>query len=386
MSRRRDPVQRREDDDSDLQGVATWEPQTFVDKLLYRTYSTLFRVSIVVAAVVLLVWQIVEVTKEPLLLNPVIVTVVFLAAVPALVLATYVWYRDVAPKPQPVLLAVTFVFGFVFVGFAGILDDALGTLLTDALAPLGLSVELQYSLIFLVVVAPVEESLKLLAVHIYAYRSEQFDTVISGAVYGAAAGLGFAAMENAFRIADVITQTESLTTTARDGGRIATVRAYVGPGHVIYSAFAGYYLGLARFNKAYAGTIILKGLLTAVGLHATYNILASKEALYVPGTIADVTGLSETTGLFSLIVAYNGLLIALLIYKLSHYRKAYHDAHGDNSPDSALTEFERTVPTDDKPGASRDKTPPARNEHDVSADGDSPVSSQESRRPVETDT
>lgn len=383
MSRRRDPVQRREDD-SDLQGVAAWEPRTLVDKLLHRTYSTLFRISLVVAAFVLLTQQLVEVTKEPLLMDPVIVAFVFLAAVPALILAAYVWYADVTAKPHPVLVVVTFVLGLMFVGFAGILNGAVGTVLVDALAPLELSSEMLFAIIFLVVVAPIEESLKLLAVHIYAYRSEQFDTVISGAVYGAAAGLGFAAMENAFVIADFITQTENLTTTAKDGGRIATIRAFVGPGHVIYSAFAGYYLGLARFNRAYAGTIILKGLLTAVGLHATYNVLASDNALYVPGLIADMTGVSEVAGVFSLVVAYNGILIALLIYKLSQYRAAYGDAHSDDTPDSDVTEFERTVTTDVEASSSGESEAVESTAPDqrVSADGDRPVSPQHEQRDV----
>ena len=52
---------------------------------------------------------------------------------------------------------------------------------------------------------------------------------------------------------------------------------------VIYSAFAGYYLGLARFNRRYAGPVVLKGLAIAVSLHALYNVLVSTEALHAPG-------------------------------------------------------------------------------------------------------
>jgi RsiW-degrading membrane proteinase PrsW (M82 family) len=344
MSRRRDPVQRRDDDGTDLQGVAAWEPRSLVDRLLYRVYTSLFRVVLVAVAAALLAWQLVDVTAGPILTDPVVLGFVVVSALPALVLAAYVWYDDATTQPRRGLLVVTFVLGLLFVSFAGILNGVGGNAVIRLLDPLSVPESVVFAVLFTVVVAPVEEGIKLLAVRVYAYQSEGFETVISGAVYGAAAGLGFATMENAFIIADQVTETGNLTATATDGGVVTTVRAFVGPGHVIYSAFAGYYLGLARFNRKYAGPIVLKGLLIAVVLHAGYNTLTSTDALYVPGLVADISGLSETASVFTVVLAYNGVLVGVLIYKLSHYRAAYRNAHSDESQESELTEFERSVP------------------------------------------
>lgn len=354
MSGRQDPVQRREDDERDLHGVTAWEPRSLLDRFLYQTYTRLFRVALVLAAFALLTWQLVEVTAGPILADPVVLAFVVVSALPALVLAAYVWYDDVTTRPQPGLLAVTFALGLLFVGFAGLLNGVAGNAVIRLLEPVSVSEQVVFVVIFTVVVAPIEEGVKLLAVRLHAYQSDGFDTVISGAVYGAAAGLGFATMENAFIIADQVTETGSLTATATDGGVVTTVRAFVGPGHVIYSAFAGYYLGLARFNRKYAGPIVLKGLLIAVVLHAGYNTLTSTDALYVPGLVAEVTGLSETASVFVVVLAYNGVLVSVLIYKLSHYRAAYRNTHSEQANESELTEFERSVPTerDDSPGQS----------------------------------
>lgn len=343
MSRRRDPVQRRDDGRMELHDVVDWEPRTVIDLLVYYAHTALvagFRVVLVLLAVVLLFWQL-TLGGGTLLTDPIVVTFVGLSAVPALALAAYVWYADVTATPPARPLVVTFLLGLLFVAFAGVLNAVLGNALSGVFDRYGVASSIALVSFFVLVVAPVEEGVKLLAVHVYAYRTPAFDSVIRGAVYGAAAGLGFATMENAFYITQVVTEGGNPIATATEGGAIATVRALVGPGHVVYSAFAGYYLGLARFNRQYAGPIVLKGLLIAGLLHAGYNVLVSSEALYVPGYIADLFGVSEFAALFTFVVAYNGVLIVLLIHKLSQYRAVYRETHPDQrTVRSELTEFE----------------------------------------------
>jgi RsiW-degrading membrane proteinase PrsW (M82 family) len=342
MSRRRDPVQRRDDGDVELHDVVEWEPRTVVDRAVFVVYSAAtrgFRVVFVVFALALLGWQL-AVEAGPLLTDPVVVGFVVLSALPALALVAFVWYADVTTAAPPGLLAVTFLLGLLVVAVAGLLNSVLGGFLGEFLDRYLLA-SVATALVFVLVVAPVEEVVKLLAVHLYAYRSPAFDSVITGAVFGAAAGLGFATMENAFYIAQVVT--DGPTTAAANGGAITTVRALVGPGHVIYSAFAGYYLGLARFNRRYAGPVVFKGLAIAVSLHALYNVLVSTEALHAPGYLVDVFGFSSVAAVFTVVVAYNGVLTVLLLYKLSQYRAVYRATRDDDPIESELTEFERDV-------------------------------------------
>jgi RsiW-degrading membrane proteinase PrsW (M82 family) len=341
MGRRRDPIQRRDGDDSDWYGVVDWEPRSLVDRALAFTYSTLSRVGFVILAVGLLSWQLAAGESVATATDPLVVAFICLSVVPALALAAFLWYADVTAL-QPRLLVVTFLLGVAFVGVAGALNSIVGDALAAYVESHSVATPVALSLVFVLVVAPVEETVKLLAVHVYAYRSEGFDSVLSGAVYGAAAGLGFATVENVFFITEQVSDTGSLTAVDA-GGAVATVRALVGPGHVIYSAFAGYYLGLARFNRRYAGPILLKGFLIAVGLHATYNILVSTDAVYLPGVIADVVGVSEIAGVFTFVLAYNGVLISLLVFKLSRYRAAYQETREGEAPESELTEFERGI-------------------------------------------
>ena len=94
------------------------------------------------------------------------------------------------------------------------------------------------------------------------------------------------------------------------GGGITAVRALAGPGHVIYSAFAGYYLGLAKFNPEDAGPIVVKGLLIAAGIHATYNSIVTYVSF--PGI---------TFLLF--ILVYDGVFGYILYRKLSRYNSYY---------------------------------------------------------------
>jgi RsiW-degrading membrane proteinase PrsW (M82 family) len=338
--RRQDPIQQRDDAGLDLHDIVEWTPKTLTDRLVFSLYATGFRVALVVLAVGVLLQQFNSRGGRTLVTDPVVVAFVVLSVLPALVLVAYVWYADVTTTPSVRLLCVTFLLGMVLVSLAGIANGLFGRPLVRQLSRYDIWQPAIATLLFVLVVAPVEETTKLLAVKLYATRRPAFDSVITGAVLGATAGLGFATMENAFYITRVVEDAGSVSVTASEGGVIAAVRALVGPGHVIYSAFAGYYLGLARFNRRYAGPILLKGLLLAVFLHAWYNVLVSPEALYVPGYLVDLVGFSERVAVFTFVLAYNGVLTLLLIHKLSQYRAVYRETHAEQTIRSELTEFD----------------------------------------------
>jgi RsiW-degrading membrane proteinase PrsW (M82 family) len=94
------------------------------------------------------------------------------------------------------------------------------------------------------------------------------------------------------------------------------------PGHVIYSSFAGYYLGLAKFNPENRGPIIVKGLIIAALIHATYN-----STVGIGGAVIQfATGLPDLFASIVYIFLYAGFFGYILYRKLQRYQQAYHSA------------------------------------------------------------
>jgi RsiW-degrading membrane proteinase PrsW (M82 family) len=323
MADRRDPVQGADDGSLDLYDIATWEPRTWLDRLsarLYRLLVTTTRTVVIGLALVILLSQF-ALTGMAALSNPAIGVFIFLSVVPAAIIAAYVWRSDVTRREPLGLLVVTFLLGILFASFAAVLNSisrpAFGGLLGTVL-------------FFYLVVGPVEETVKWLAIRLHAYRSAEFRAVVDGAVYGAAAGLGFATIENALFISQQYLQAVQ---SAGAGAALieaalptAAVRTFAGPGHVIYSAFAGYYLGLAKFNRANAGPIVVKGLLIAAFIHGTYNVSVT----VLPGLVAlSGIGIGSGAAFLAFVVLYDGLFLYILFRKIRRYRAAFEASGAD---------------------------------------------------------
>jgi RsiW-degrading membrane proteinase PrsW (M82 family) len=251
--------------------------------------------------------------------EPLIGVLTVFSAIPALLLAGYVWHSDITESEPISLLAATFLLGVLTAGFAAVLNG----LLQPIFATLG---AIGVVLFFYLIVGPVEEAVKLLAVLLYAYNDERFAAVIDGAVYGAIAGLGFATIENAIYISRAVGEVGNLSLgldLIGVGDDITATRALAGPGHVVYSTFAGYYLGLAKFNPENRGPIIIKGLIIAALIHATYNTTVGIGS----GLIQSVTGLPQLAAFFVYVALYVGGFGYLLYRKIQRYRRAYRSAH-----------------------------------------------------------
>ncbi|NHN48200.1 PrsW family intramembrane metalloprotease [Halostella sp. JP-L12] len=328
MSSGRDPVDRAADGSRDLYDVSDWEPRSAVDRLAVAVHGSIrpiLRWILILLGVVILV-ALFALGSLGAVLDPYVGAFVLLSAVPALLLALYVWKADVTSGEPLDLLVATFVLAVLFAGFAGVLNDFGSVLQMIDFGVVGLG----SILFFYLVVGPVEEIVKMLAVRLWAYRSPRFDSVLDGAVYGAVAGLGFATIENALYI----------TRFMEDGGvfSIAFVRALAGPGHVVYSGIAGYYLGLAKFNQENAGPIAVKGILVAAFVHATYNVTVG----IVPPLVADATALGQGAAFVGYIVLYVTLAGLYLFRKISRYKSVYNsvNAERDHQPAPERTEFE----------------------------------------------
>lgn len=309
-----DPV-RRALDARDLYDIATWENRTLLDHLAVAVYHGIrsgTRALLVAAAIVIVVSQLALVAFA-IVRNPTLAFMTAFSTIPALILAGYVWYTDPTLRQPPTTLILTFVLGILFAGFAAVINSIMNPWFT-IIPVIGLA------LFFFLVVGPVEEFVKWLAIRLHAYRADTFRAVVDGAVYGAVAGLGFATIENSIYITRVYLM------TAQAGGQtlpatigVTGVRSLAGPGHVIYSAFAGYYLGLAKFNPQNRGPIVVKGLLIAAGIHAVYNTAVTYLPALIPFSLLTFIGF---------VIVYDGILLAILLRKLSRYRTAFRAAEG----------------------------------------------------------
>ena len=325
-----DPVEDVADEDVDLYDITTWERRTRLDRVAAGVYGLIVRAA----------WTIVVLTAFGILVgigglsalvDPQVGVLTVFSAIPAFGLAAYVYLSDPTSAEPLRVLGATFLLGILTASFAAVGNS----LLQPLFAPLGF---LGMTAFFFVVVGPVEEGVKLLAVRLYAYGNDSFNTVVDGAVYGAMAGLGFATVENSIYIARQVGEVgmgAGLAALVGAGGSITAVRALAGPGHVIYSAIAGYYLGLAKFNLGQRGPIVVKGLLVAAFVHATYNATASIGS----GLIAGLLDVPPLVGFLGYVLVYDGFWGLYLLRKIHRYTATF-DRFRAGSVEADSAEFD----------------------------------------------
>jgi RsiW-degrading membrane proteinase PrsW (M82 family) len=319
-----DPVKHRFAGETDLYDIAAWESRTGLDGFAVFVANGLRAVRgslLVTLAFALFVGQMV-VAGALVLSQPILGILAIVSVLPALFLAMYLWYQDPTRREPVRLLGSTFLLAVLFASFAALVNSSLLPIF-ELIPVVGLP------LFYFLVVGPIEETVKWLAVRVHAYRSPAFQTVVDGVVYGAIAGLGFAAIENLFYIVffSVSETPGGLIVENQYAVAIAATRLFVGPGHVVFSAWAGFYLGLAKFNPDHRGPIVVKGLLVATFIHASYNTLMTLIPLSLLGFVAFV-------------VVYHGFWFGLLYRKVATYRTLYRTV----TEEAARSRADRTGP------------------------------------------
>ena len=175
------------------------------------------------------------------------------ALVPSLLLMWYFHRRDAFPEPQGVLWT-TFGLGVLIT-----VPAAAAALVLDRVAeafpdPFGYG----FASAFLGAAIP-EELFKLAVLWFYAARHFEFDEPMDGVVYGVAASLGLATLENVLYVAG-------------GGAPVAMVRALTAvPGHAFLGAIMGFYVGQARFDEARRRAYLRRAFAVPVALHGLYD-------------------------------------------------------------------------------------------------------------------
>lgn len=205
-----------------------------------------------------------------------------LSLLPCILWLWYFYTRSIYRRDPLRLVALTFVLG----GATTLLALPLNLSGQSLMLRLTGGSDLGTLLTILLVIAPVEEFCKFLAVYVYAWRHQEFDEPLDGVIYSAAAALGFAAVENIIYL-------------AQSGPSLLLLRGPLSnPGHALFSALWG--LSLSRVRAApniftqrlrlFAG-----GWLMAVLLHALFDVLLIQTEtvgpIIFPLAVAAIVGL-----------------------------------------------------------------------------------------------
>ncbi len=189
-----------------------------------------------------------------------------LALGPAAAILWWVYTRDRHdPEPQSLVAAtVGLVALWVISAFMIELLGSAAGILPDV--PEGETLPLAVAFVAAFYVGFVEEIGKLVAILILPYRRAVFDQRMDGIVYGVAASLGFAAVEN------VLYVLMSLVNNPLAAYLTGVARAVTAvPGHAVYGILMGAWVGLAKVNPARRHELILTGFMVAVLAHTLYD-------------------------------------------------------------------------------------------------------------------
>jgi RsiW-degrading membrane proteinase PrsW (M82 family) len=225
---------------------------------------------IIVAGIVLLIALILIVAYFLLFIGP---GLTFLGGVLALVPLAIVllgvrWIDRWEPEPR-LLLVIAFLWGATAsIVIALVVDIGTSNLYAAGGADVNMTVFLQST-----VQAPIVEEfgkgLGILLIYLVARR--YFDGPVDGIVFAALVGGGFAFTENIQYFAIQIAESGRLDVAV---GEIFFIRGILSPfAHVMFSAFTGFFIGLAARKGTALGGILMffVGLVPAILLHAFWN-------------------------------------------------------------------------------------------------------------------
>lgn len=190
-----------------------------------------------------------------------------MAVLPALFLMVYVWQMDPVDKEPLPLLAKLFLFGMLSTIPAIFIESTA----SDVLLGDGMPQTLDSLLLMnFGVVAVTEECCKYVFLRLASWHDRNFDYVFDGIVYAVFCGLGFAVAEN-------------ISYVFSFGPSAAIVRAFTAiPGHCVFAVFMGSFYGRTKLTQVQDRPVphLWNGLLSLavpIVCHGAYDTLASIE-------------------------------------------------------------------------------------------------------------
>jgi len=220
------------------------------------------------------------------------------AIVPSLFFLWYFHSRDTFPEP-PKVIWTTFILGMLTVIPVLLYSFAV----YPVLQRIGDPYARKLAEAFLLAAVP-EEILKFLVLLFYVVRRSEFDEPMDGIVYGVAASLGFATLENLLYV--------------RGGGlSTALMRAFTAiPCHAMLGVLMGYYVALGVFRRRGRRAAFATALLAPILIHGLYDfpLFSLKHLQATPGGMQDSARMLLLVG---------GFVVVLLVGLVWAFRVAY---------------------------------------------------------------
>lgn len=216
---------------------------------------------------------------------------VFLAILPTIVLAKYIYNKDEVEKEPHSLLVLLFIAGILSALTTIVISLLLYTIPFFDYDDLSMSGVILFIKVFFGV-GLVEEFSKWIYIYLIGYRNKAFNYLYDAIVYSVFVSLGFATIENIIYVAQY-------------GSEVALYRMVLSvPGHAFFGVAMGYYLGLSKLanihNMHDKSTIyLLMSIFVPTFIHSTFDYLIMDELMLI----------------------YYIFVIGLYIYALSKVRK-----------------------------------------------------------------
>ncbi len=189
----------------------------------------------------------------------------FFAILPVVLILWYVYKRDRLPEP-PRVVFITFLLGIGVTFPLGILIIAL----EGFLETLNFGEEASHFFMAFIRAAYLEEAMKFFVIIFYCLHLDVFDEPMDALVYGVAASLGFAVIENW----EYVLSAENIQVAKN----IALIRSFTAiPLHALAGVFMGFFLMDAIFKKYNRKFYLFLSLFFPVCLHGLYDLILFSE-------------------------------------------------------------------------------------------------------------
>lgn len=246
-----------------------------------------------------------------------------LAIIPVIALLIFIYVKDKNEK-EPIGLLIGIFFAGLATCITALIGEAIGSAILDAI--FSYESALKAFIFAMLVVGPVEEMGKYLALRLITWKSKHFNYSYDAIVYAVFSSLGFAAIEN---VGYVFT----------GGIGTAFLRMFTSiPGHACFAVFMGYFYSKAKYasltnNKKDYSKYNALSMIIPIIIHGLYDAIL---------LMARTTDEDAIQGLAALV--WLGLVVALFIFSfITVHKSSKNDYCIVTLPDNIQTVYRPQV-------------------------------------------